>query len=298
MAQAIILQSIANLAGSQSYKDPIVTDIRKPLQLFVLFVLLGGLAQTNANDIVHDAEFYVLKAQHGGKWSTEDKQLDAKLAALRKKYGSPPNIVHIMWDDTPVGDVGIPALQQLRGVKTPNINDLAEEGINFLRMYTEPSCTPSRAAVITGRHPVRNGMYNVGFPYEYGGLADEEVTMAEVLGQAGYATAFFGKAHIGDIEQSYMTNQGFDEAVWTPYNQFPIIYGLAFDLRPGSSRNVTAKRPKAIAGLQRGPSGPEHSSGQLHAALQLGTTGCCSRCCCRLHSAASRTQWRHRPLRR
>ncbi len=199
-------------------------------------VSVGSAISTLAADkIIHDADFYVLKTQHGKKWAEEDKALDARLAALRKKFGTPPNIIHIMWDDTPVGEVGIPVLQKLRGFETPNINKLAAEGINFLRMYTEPSCTPSRAAVITGRHPIRNGMYNVGFPYEYGGLAASEVTMAEVLGQAGYATAFFGKAHIGDIEESYMTKQGFDEATWTPYNQFPIIYGPTAEITGGVS---------------------------------------------------------------
>jgi len=106
-----------------------------------------------------------------------------------------------MWDDTAVGEVGIPALQKVRSFETPNINRLADESINFMRMYTEPSCTPSRAAVMTGRHPVRNGMYNVGFSYEYGGLPASEVTMGDVLlSKAGYATAFFGKAHLGDID--------------------------------------------------------------------------------------------------
>src|SRR4051812_43215272 len=88
-----------------------------------------------------------------------------KLAELRQKFGTPPNIIHIMFDDTPVGEVGIPFIQRQRGWETPNINRLAAEGINFSRMYSEPSCTPSRAAVMTGRHGVRNGMYNVGFPY-------------------------------------------------------------------------------------------------------------------------------------
>jgi arylsulfatase len=183
-----------------------------------------AVAQSKQPEIVHDSEYYILEAQHGQAWAAEDKDLDAKLAELRKKYGTPPNIIHIMWDDMAVGEVGLPALQKLQGFETPNINRLAAEGINFMRMYTEPSCTPSRAAVLTGRHPVRNGMYNVGFPYEYGGLAADEVTEADVLSKAGYATAFYGKAHIGDIEASYMTRHGFDEALWAPYNQVPSLY--------------------------------------------------------------------------
>jgi arylsulfatase A-like enzyme len=175
-------------------------------------------------EIIHDAEYYILDAQHSERWKIEDKELDGKLAELRKKHGAPPNIIHIMWDDTAVGEVGIPALQKVRGWETPNMNRLAAEGINFMRMYTEPSCTPSRAACLTGRHPVRNGMYNVGFPFEYGGLAATEVTTAKVLSKAGYATAFYGKAHVGDVESSYLTNQGFDEALWMPYNQVPSLF--------------------------------------------------------------------------
>ena len=108
-------------------------------------------------------------------------ELAAKLKALRDKHGTPPNIIHIMWDDTAVGEIGVPQIQKTRGWETPNMNQFSAEGIYFARMYTEPSCTPSRAAAMTGRHAIRNGMYNVGFPHEYGGLAAEEVTMAEVL---------------------------------------------------------------------------------------------------------------------
>jgi arylsulfatase len=117
------------------------------------------------------------------------------------------------------GDAGIPAINKLRGFETPACNRIAEEGILFTRMYTEPSCTPTRAAFLTGRHPVRNGMYIPGFPIENGGLAGEEVTIAEVLSEAGYKTAFYGKGHQGDVEESYMNNQGFDDAFFTPYNQ-------------------------------------------------------------------------------
>ncbi len=186
--------------------------------------LAGNVLAKGPAQIIHDAEYYVLEAQHADKWAAEDKELDKKLAKLRKKHGTPPNIIHIMWDDTGVGEVGIPQIQKMRGWETPNMNKFGQEGIFFTRMYTEPSCTPSRAAVMTGRHAVRNGMYNVGFPYEYGGIAADEVTMAEVLGKAGYATAFYGKSHLGDVESSYLNKQGFDEALWTPYNQVPSLY--------------------------------------------------------------------------
>ncbi|MFT5730002.1 MAG: arylsulfatase A-like enzyme [Desulforhopalus sp.] len=199
---------------------------------------VGSAFAAKVTGIVHDAEYYVLEAQHGEKWAAEDKVLQEKLAELKAKHGTSPNIIHIMWDDTPVGEVGIPQIQKMRGWETPNINQLAAEGIFLTRMYTEPSCTPSRAAVLTGRHAVRNGMYNVGFPYEYGGLAEEEVTTAEVLSQAGYATAFYGKSHLGDVESSYLNKQGFDEALWAPYNQVPSLYTPEIEragvIRPGS----------------------------------------------------------------
>jgi arylsulfatase len=141
--------------------------------------------------IVHDAEYYVLEAQNGQRWAAEDREIDARLAALRQKFGRPPNIVYLLWDDTAFGAVGFPALQKNFGYQTPNLNKLAEEGINFTRMYTEPSCTPTRAAVLTGRIPVRHGMGVVGMPHEYSGLRADEVTIAEVLSEAGYATAHF-----------------------------------------------------------------------------------------------------------
>jgi len=192
---------------------------------FVLTALcLMSPSAASAADIVHDAEYYILNAQNGERWAAEDAELDAKLEALREKYGQPPNIIYILWDDTAFGAVGFPALQKNFGYETPNLNRMAEEGINFTRMYTEPSCTPTRAAVLTGRHPVRHGMGVVGMPHEFSGLRAEEVTIAEVLSEAGYATAFCGKGHLGDIEESYLHNQGFDEALFTPMNQITSLY--------------------------------------------------------------------------
>ena len=174
--------------------------------------------------IIHDAEHYVLEAQHGEKWATEDKEINKKLAELKKKHGTKPNIIHIMWDDTALGEVGIPEIQSVRGFETPVMNKMAEDGINFMRMYTEPACTPTRAAFQTGRYAVRSGMHTVSFPVEYSGMDADEVTIAEVLGQAGYMTGFFGKWHLGDTEFSYCHNQGYDEAFFTPYNQVPSMW--------------------------------------------------------------------------
>jgi arylsulfatase len=187
--------------------------------LSAIVVTALSVASANAADIVHDAEYYILEAQYGERWDSEDMALGQKLAKLREKHGRPPNLIHIMWDDTPFGDIGIPAIQKVRGFETPHLNRLAAEGILFTRMYTEVGCTPSRAASATGRLAIRSGMYNIGMLLESHGMRGEEVTIAEVLSQAGYATAFHGKWHLGDVEESYPHNQGYDEAFFTGYNQ-------------------------------------------------------------------------------
>ena len=196
------------------------------LKLCLLLTLTASVAwgQPSARQIIHDAEYYVLEGQNAERWAAEDRELDARLAALHRKHGQPPNIVYILWDDMTFGAVGFPALQKNFGFTTPNLNRMAREGINFTRMYTEPSCTPTRVAFLTGRHPVRHGMGEVGMPHEMAGLRGDEVTIAEVLSEAGYATAHFGKGHLGDIEESYPHNQGFDETLFTPMNQIISIW--------------------------------------------------------------------------
>ncbi len=149
------------------------------------------MADTNVSPVMHDAEHYILEVQHRERWDAEDKDIDARLEALRKEHGRAPNIIHIMWDDTAFGDIGIPALAAIRGFETPNLDRIRDEGIMFTRLYSENACTPSRAAVITGRHPVRTGMGVVDWPLGFGGLRGDEVTTAEVLSEEGYATAFY-----------------------------------------------------------------------------------------------------------
>lgn len=164
-------------------------------------------------DIIHDAEYQILERQHGERWESEDKKIDAKLAEIRQRNGGkPPNILYILLDDIGFGEVGTPDLNVIRGYATPNISSFATEGMSLQRAYTEPSCTPTRVAMMTGRHPVRTGFDEAKAVPEGEGLADWEVTLAEVLSEAGYATAHIGKWHLGDIEQSYAINQGFDYA--------------------------------------------------------------------------------------
>jgi len=106
-------------------------------------LLLIGLSSAFAQDkIVHDAEYNILQEQYGDKWETQDKEIQKKLNALEKKFGKKPNIIHIMWDDNSLGEVGIPEINKVRGYDTPVINKMADDGIAFTRMYTEPSCTP------------------------------------------------------------------------------------------------------------------------------------------------------------
>jgi arylsulfatase len=190
---------------------------------FAAILLFVSACDAGADEIIHDAEHELTKAQHADAWAAEDTSINDALSALQKKHGKRPNIIHIMWDDTSLGEVGIPELNKVLGFDTPHINAMSDEGMAFTRMYTEPSCTPTRAAALTGRLSVRAGMHKVGFPPEGSGLHKDEVTIAEVLSANGYTTGFVGKGHQGDIEQAYLQNQGFDYANFSIYNQYPFM---------------------------------------------------------------------------
>ncbi|MHC4257931.1 MAG: sulfatase-like hydrolase/transferase, partial [Planctomycetota bacterium] len=188
------------------------------LLVAVVIISCGGIAY--AKDIVHDAEYYILEAQHGEKWVAEDSALDERLAEFRaKNNGRPPNIFYILIDDIGFGDLGIPELNSVRGYETPSINKIADEGMRFTRMYTEPSCTPTRVAFMTGRQPYRNGMGNTAVDISGFGLADKEVTLTEILSEVGYNTVHIGKWHMGDIREAWPTHQGFDYAAFPIHQQ-------------------------------------------------------------------------------
>jgi len=122
-----------------------------------------------------------------------------------------PNIVLILSDDFGYGDAGPYGGGEGRGMPTPNLDRLADEGMTFFSFYAQPSCTPGRAAVQTGRIPNRSGMTTVAFQGQGGGLPAAEWTIASVLKQGGYQTFFTGKWHLGESDYALPNAQGYDE---------------------------------------------------------------------------------------
>ncbi len=124
-------------------------------------------------------------------------------------------MVLIYADDLGYGDLscyGSPTIQ------TPNLDRLAGEGIRFTQFYAAPLCSPSRAALLTGRYPARSGINVVLFPDSTGGLPETETTMAEVLKGRGYKTGIVGKWHLGHLPQYLPTRHGFDSYFGIPYS--------------------------------------------------------------------------------
>jgi arylsulfatase A-like enzyme len=124
--------------------------------------------------------------------------------------GQRPNILVIFGDD--IGQTNISAYSfGLMGYKTPNIDRIAREGMMFTDYYAEQSCTAGRSTFITGQCTLRTGLSKVGIPGATVGLQARDATLAELLKPLGYATAQFGKNHLGDKDEYLPTNHGFDE---------------------------------------------------------------------------------------
>jgi len=122
-----------------------------------------------------------------------------------------PNIILILSDDFGYGDSGPYGGGPGRGMATPSLDRLSDEGMTFFSSYAQPSCTPGRAAVQTGRIPNRSGMTTVAFQGQGGGLPAAEWTLGSVLKTAGYRTFFTGKWHLGESDYALPNAQGYDE---------------------------------------------------------------------------------------
>ncbi|MBI3837990.1 MAG: sulfatase [Planctomycetia bacterium] len=144
----------------------------------------------------------------------------ARAADKEQEKAYPPNIIIIFADDLGYGDLGCYGHPTIR---TPNLDRMAREGLRFTQFYVaECVCTPSRAALMTGRLPIRNGMCSntrrVLFSDSTGGLQDSEITIAEALKTKKYATACVGKWHLGHLPQFLPTRHGFDSYYGIPYS--------------------------------------------------------------------------------
>jgi len=159
-----------------------------------------------------------------------------------------PNIVVIFGDD--IGMWNVSAYTHGMMGWTPNIDRIAKEGILFTDHYGQPSCTAGRAAFIMGQMPIRTGMTTVGIPGSARGIQKEDPNLAEVLKSQGYATAQFGKNHLGDRNEFLPTNHGFDE--W-----FGNLYHLNAEEEPEELDYPGQKNPEYLKKF--GPRGALHT---------------------------------------
>ncbi|MGA3212140.1 MAG: arylsulfatase [Terriglobales bacterium] len=130
--------------------------------------------------------------------------------------GSKPNVVFILADNVGYGDMGPYGGGELRGYPTPRADQMAREGLRLTQFLVESTCTPSRAALMTGQYSIRNGLSLISLPGGPNTLSAKAYTMGELFKGAGYATAIYGKWHLGGEPQSQPTSHGFDEFYGIP----------------------------------------------------------------------------------
>ena len=154
----------------------------------------------------------------------------------------PPNFVFIYADDLGYGDLGA------YGSKMPtwNLNAMARDGVRFGQFYSaSPVCSPSRAALLTGRYPTRVGVPRVLFPNDTNGLPDSEATLAQVLKTRRYKTMCVGKWHLGSLPQYLPTNRGFDEFFGVPYSHdmspLPLLHNTEIVEQPANLETLTLR---------------------------------------------------------
>ena len=167
----------------------------------------------------------------------------ALLTALPQLRSSrPPNIVIILADDQGYGDLGCQGSPHIR---TPHIDRMAREGARLTSFYAQPLCGSSRAALMTGCYPVRNSLMFNHIPRARTGIHSNEVTIAEMLKQRGYATAMLGKWHLGDAPPFRPHRHGFDSWFGLPYSNDMWPFHPKIQPTPNENPRLTAARARA-----------------------------------------------------
>ena len=154
---------------------------------------------------------------------------------LARAAEPPPNFIVIFTDDLGYGDLSVYGHPTIR---TPRLDQMAAEGVRLTEFYSAaPTCTPARAALLTGRYPKRSGLVRVLTPWERVGLPASEITLAEALRQQGYATACVGKWHLGGLNRFRPDRHGFDQFFGVLYSNdmtlMPLIKFPRFELFDG-----------------------------------------------------------------
>ncbi len=145
-------------------------------------------------------------------------------SALAEAVETKPNIILVFMDNFGWGEPGFNGGGIIRGAATPRLDTLASEGLRLTNFNVEVQCTPSRSAIMTGRYAIRSGNGTVPLGEGVYGLVQWEVTMAEMLSEAGYATGMYGKWHLGRTEGRFPTDQGFDEWYGVPNSTDESVY--------------------------------------------------------------------------
>ena len=182
----------------------------------------------------------------------------ALAAPLIAAASPPPNIIFIYADDLGYGDLGCYG----SNLRTPNLDRMASEGMRFTQFYSaNPVCSPSRAALLTGRYPTRVGVPRVLFPTDSTGLPDSETTIAQVLKQRSYKTMCIGKWHLGHLPQFLPTRRGFDEYFGIPYSNDmkprPLLHNTETLEEPARLETLTLRyTEQAVKFIERSQGGP------------------------------------------
>lgn len=146
-----------------------------------------------------------------------------------------PNVVLVLMDNFGYGEIGVYGGGAMRGAPTPRIDSIAREGLQLTNFNVEAECTPSRSALMTGRYGIRTRQRADQPPRGvWYGITKWEITLAELLSDAGYATGIFGKWHLGDTEGRFPTDQGFDEWIGLPRSSDRAFWPDSNSFQPNS----------------------------------------------------------------
>ena len=184
--------------------------------------------------------------------------LAGSAAAMLRAQSRPPNVVFIYADDLGYGDLGVYGSH----IRTPNLDRMAAEGVRFTQFYSaNPVCSPSRAALLTGRYPTRVGVPRVLNPNDTTGLNLSETTLAQMLKGSGYRTMCIGKWHLGHHPEYLPTARGFDEYFGIPYsndmNPRPLLHNTEKVEEPAVLETLTPRyTEQAVRFIERSASGP------------------------------------------